>query len=157
MPASLTDAAEVIDTAQEGAREGTAVGTSSVAAVMTGRGGRENTGTEPEGRLDEGEGAQADLSGASVLLDAPTSEIRTVLSPRALISSAEDCIGKTGLEGKVNGSGELRPECAVAREPGPEDCNDKLDPFLDDLVEQAPPRKQLARTIVGESPGNHGL
>lgn len=57
----------------------------------------------------------------------------------------------------MNGSGELRAECAVAREPGPEDWDDELDPFLDDLVEWAPPRKREARIKVGESLGNQGL
>ena len=62
MPASPTDATEATDAAREGAREGTAVGTSSVAPVMTGRGaGREKTGSGFEGRFEDGEGARERL------------------------------------------------------------------------------------------------
>jgi hypothetical protein len=45
----------------------------------------------------------------------------------------------------------------VAREPGPEDCDEALEPFLEDLDERAPPRNREARTIMGESLGNQGL
>lgn len=57
----------------------------------------------------------------------------------------------------TKGSGELRAECAVAREPGPEEWEDELDPFLEDLVERAPPRKREAIFRDGESPGNQGF
>lgn len=71
MPASPVDAAEAAeatDAAREGAREGTAVGTSSVAPTITGKGplGREKTRSEAGGRLDEGDGARADLPTAGV-------------------------------------------------------------------------------------------
>ena len=45
----------------------------------------------------------------------------------------------------------------MAKEPGPEDCDEELEPFFEDLVERAPPRNREARTIVGESLGNQGL
>ena len=86
-----------------------------------------------------------------------TLETRIVASAKALISSVEDCVGRIRPGAGAKGSGELRAECAVARDPGPEDWDDELEPFLDDFVERAPPRKRLAKTIVGESPGNHGL
>lgn len=80
-----------------------------------------------------------------------------MLSAKASISSADDCVGRIGAGASIKGSGEFRSECAVAREPGPEDCDEEPEPFLDDLVERAPPRKRLAKTSAGESPGNHGL
>lgn len=61
------------------------------------------------------------------------------------------------MEASTKGSGEFRAECAVARDPGPEDWDDELEPFLDDLVERAPPWKRLAKMIDGESPGNYGF
>lgn len=45
----------------------------------------------------------------------------------------------------------------MAKEPGPEDCDEELEPFLEDLVERAPPWSREAKTIVGESLGNQGL
>ena len=43
-------------------RDGTAVGTSSVAPVTMGSGGLEKTGAELGGRLDEGDGARVTRS-----------------------------------------------------------------------------------------------
>lgn len=76
---------------------------------------------------------------------------------KASISSTEDCVGRTGTGAGAKGSGKFCRDLAEAREPGPEDWEDELDPFLDDFVDRAPPRKRLASTTVGESPGNHGL
>ena len=111
-----------------------------------------------EGRLEEGEGAAARISavtggGAASL---------TVLSAKASISSVEDCVtcgAAVPVIAIANGSGELRPEWAVAKEPGPEDCDEaeEEEPFLEDLVDRAPPRNREANTTLGESLGNHGL
>ena len=43
MPSSPMDDVVLMDAAREGARDGTAVGTSSVVPVIVGKGGRENT------------------------------------------------------------------------------------------------------------------
>lgn len=146
-----------MDAAHEGARDGTAVGTSLVKPVMTGSSGQEKTGADVGGKFDEGDGAAAECVAVGIPLSGPTTaESRTVLSANASISSAEDCV-TLAAEPVTNGSGEARSECAVAREPGPEDRDDELDPFLDDLVEQAPPRKREARRSAGESLGNQGL
>lgn len=56
------DEVDTIDAARDGARDGTAVGTSSVAPTMIGGRGLEKTGIEPGGRLDEGEGARVERS-----------------------------------------------------------------------------------------------
>ena len=158
MPASPSDAAEAAaEAARDGARDGTAVGRSSVAPEITGRVGREKTGVGPEsrgGKLEDGEGAVAREASACWRV----SESLTVLSAKASISSVEDCVSLTsGGFVVVKGSGELRSECAVAREPGPEDCEEELDSFLDDFVERAPPRNREASTSDGESLGNHGF
>ena len=116
-----TDATETTDAAREGAREGTAVGASSVAPMTTGCSGREKTRSDPGGKLDDGEGARAARAAAAVSRAGTASESRTVLSTKASISSVEDCVGKTGAGVDSKGSGEPRRECAVAREPGPED------------------------------------
>lgn len=148
MPSSPVEATE---SAREGAREGTAVGTSSVVDTWAVRvlAGPEKTG--PDGGMVSGGGRGAAARPVAALR-------RTVLSAKASISSADDWVGKRGVGAAVmNGSGEARAECAVAREPGPEDGEDEPDPSFDDLVERAPPRKRLARTMVGESPGNQGL
>ena len=53
---------DAIDAAREGARDGVAVGISSVPAVASDRPGREKTGADGSdavGRLEEGEGAAA--------------------------------------------------------------------------------------------------
>ena len=57
----------------------------------------------------------------------------------------------------AKGSGEAWHETADTREPGPDDWDNELEPFLDDFVERAPPRKRLARTVVGASPGNQNF
>ena len=80
-----------------------------------------------------------------------------VLSANASISSIEDCVGFGRGTRLSKGSGELRAECAVARNPGPDDWEEELEPFFDDFVDRAPPRKWEARINVGESPGNQGL
>lgn len=158
IPSSPMDDVDLIDVAREGARDGTAVGTSSMAPTTIGRGGRENTMAEPRGRLDEGDGARADRSGALASRGMTTSETRIVFSVSASISSTDDCVGKgPGAGAATKGSGECCCDRTDAREPGPDDCDDELDPFLDDFVERAPPRKRLAKTSVGESVGNHGL
>ena len=88
------------------------------------------------GKLEEGEGASVERVTNGALLPCPTVvESLTVLSANASISSAEDCVILVGPV-VVKGSGELRSECAVAREPGPEDWDEELDPFLDNLVER---------------------
>ena len=79
-----------------------------------------------------------------------------MLSAKASISSVDDCV-TCGRAVATKGSGEFRAEWAVVSEPGPDDCEEELEPFLEDLVERAPLRKREARTIVGESLGNHGL
>jgi hypothetical protein len=158
MPSSPMDDADLMDAARDGARDGTAVGMSSVAPTMTGRGGREKTRGGADGRLDEGDGAWAECSGALAFRGAAVSEIRIVLSVKASISSTDDCVGtRPGAGAGAKGSGECCCDRADASEPGPEDCDDELEPFFDDFVERAPPRKRLAKTIVGESEGNHGL
>ena len=144
----------MMDVAHEGARDGSAVGTSSVSPERTGSSGREKTGTGMEGaggKLDEGEGATA----RDAVSYPGGTESLTVLLAKASISSVEDCVTRTA--GAVKGSGEFLAECAVVSEPGPEDCDDELEPFLEDLVEQAPPRGREAKTSIGESPGNQGL
>ena len=158
MPSSPMDEVVLMDAARDGARDGTAVGTSSVAPATTGKGGRENTRGGFEGRFDEGDGAWAECSAAPASRGATASEIRIVLSVKASISSADDWVGRRpGAGVRAKGSGECCRDRADASEPGPEDCDDELEPFFDDFVERAPPRKRLARTIVGESVGNHGL
>ena len=127
MPASPT---EVTEAAREGAREGTAVGMSSVAPTTTaGISGQEKTRPGPEGRLEDGEGTCSRL-GMAVSRGAIASEIRTVLSTNASISSVEDCVGKIpaggsggklGVEAGSKGSGECCCDHAEASEPGPED------------------------------------
>ena len=65
MPASPVDGADATDAAREGAREGTAVGMSSVPPMTTGSSGREKTGAGAEdvrGKFEEGEGAAARIS-----------------------------------------------------------------------------------------------
>lgn len=61
IPASPIDEVDMTDAAREGAQDGTAVGTSSVAPTTTGRGALEKTGAGSVGggggRLDDGEGA----------------------------------------------------------------------------------------------------
>ena len=136
MPSSPMDDAVLMDAARDGARDGTAVGTSSVAPAMTGRGGREKTREGPGGRLDEGDGARADRSGALASRGATASEIRIVLSVKALILSTDDCVGRRpGAGAGAKGSGECCCDRADASEPGPEDCDDELEPFFNDFVE----------------------
>ena len=156
IPASPVEAAEAIEAAREGAREGTAVGTSSVEPTTTGGFGLEKTGALEPGRFDDSVGAPAErVSGSG---PAVTVASRTVVSANASISSLDDCVGLTGIGIATKGSGEARSECAVAKEPGPEDDEeDALEPFLEDLVERAPPRRRLEKATSGESPGNHGL
>lgn len=113
-----------------------------------------------DGKFEEGEGALVERAVAGALLSCPkTVGSLMVLSANASISSAEDCVGFGRGAGAVasKGSGELRAECAVAREPGPEEWEEELDPFLEDLVERAPPRKREASASDGESLGNQGL
>ena len=79
--------------ADGGAREGTAVGTSSVPPEMTGSSGREKTDAcagigGAEGRLDEGEGAAA----RSAAVGPEGARSLTVVSAKASISSVEDCV-----------------------------------------------------------------
>ena len=134
------------------------MGGSSVAPETARVSGREKTGTEAGGKLDEGDGAFAERVVAGALLSCLTTVgSLIVLSVKASISSVEDCVGLgRGLEA-MKGSGEPCAECAVARDPGPDDWEEELEPFLDDLVERAPPRKREARIKVGESPGNQGF
>ena len=120
IPASPTEAVETTDAAREGAREGTAVGTSSEPPITIGSVGRVKTGSALEGRLDDGEGAR-DQPGAGGTCGVTVSEIRIVLSAKASISSVEDCVGRTGAEVGTKGSGEGCCDRADAREPGPED------------------------------------
>ena len=123
MPSSPVDDVVLIDAARDGARDGKAVATSSVAPITMGSGGRENTRGRPEGRLDEGDGARADRSGALVFCGMMASETRIVLSVKASISSTDDCVGgRPEVGGTVlKGSGECCRDRADAREPGPED------------------------------------
>lgn len=108
MPALPVDGTDAIDAAREGARDGTAVGTSSIPPAMTGSSGREKTGAGAEdviGRFEEGDGAAAHAS-------APPRGGRanlTVLSANASISSVDDCVARGGT-GVVKGSGEFRAE-----------------------------------------------
>lgn len=101
---------DATDAAREGARDGTAVGISSVSPEMIGRTGQEKTGGGAEGaggRLEEGEGAAAQAWASTALAGAL--ESLTVLSANASISSVEDCVTWTvGMV--VKGSGEFLSE-----------------------------------------------
>ena len=108
MPASPVDGTDATDAAREGAREGTAVGTSSVPPTTTGSSGRKKTGAGAEdvgGRFEEGEGAAARVSAS--LRGGRVSLI--VLSANASISSVDDCVTRGGM-GALKGSGEFRAE-----------------------------------------------
>ena len=101
MPAFPDDAAESMDAAREGARDGTAVATSSV--VLARWSGQEKTGTRPIGKFDEGKGVLAERRLSEAMVPwLRVSASQMVFSAKASISSAEDCVILAGREVVAN-------------------------------------------------------